>query len=148
MSRLAAAGLPFAALVSMTLAVTGAPSPTQAQDDAGRHRPHTDGADVRRRAGPAVAGRARRSTERSPRSWRRATTTTTTVAPLPGDTTPAAPAQTAPAGTVDAALRFTAGRPVATRLDLAEVLDGAPPSRRRHVRPADRSDVHRSGDHR
>ena len=38
MSRLAATGLPFAALVTMTLAVTGAPSPTQAQDDAGRHR--------------------------------------------------------------------------------------------------------------
>ena len=44
----------------------------------------------------------------------------------PGDTTPAAPAQTAPADAVDAALRVTAGRPAATRHDLTEVLDGAP----------------------
>ncbi len=147
MSRLAAAGLPFAALVGMTLAFTGAPSPTQAQDDPA-------GTDL------TLTGQTFAVAPGQP--WRveltfdealaevvaPATTTTTTVAPLPGDTTPAAPAQTAPAGTVDAALRFTAGRPVATRLDLAEVLDGAPPSRRRYVRPADRSDVHRSADHR
>ena len=129
MSRLAAAGLPFAALVTMTLAVTGAPSPTRAQDDAAGTDLTLTGQTFA--VVPGQPWRVELDPRRSARRGRGdapTSTTTTTVAPVPGDTTPPPPAETAPADTVDAALRFTAGRPVATRHDLAEVLDGAPGS--------------------